>query len=232
MPLTFGVTATGSCQSSSQRRSGPARSGSTPRPTSTSGRFGHRASRAQIGRARRRVGHRPGRRPLEILGAARRPSGFMASRADSVRYDTPYGRSMHAGQRASDHIAAFGCVIFSTTRQSAERCRGAAAVDAYAAVAQCPCDAQQHAASASTEHIEGSAGLVQQFATDARVPVNRVHVVELIESRTFPAPPRAPRFPSKSIEQRRRHLAAVAGSDSQLRTECSHRPQLFFGEGI
>ena len=69
--------------------------------------LGHRASRPQIGRARRRVGHRPRRRAFVIL----RPiisSGLIASRADSVRYDTPYGRSMHAASAWPIDLAGVG----------------------------------------------------------------------------------------------------------------------------
>ena len=62
------------------------------------------------------------------------------------------------------------------------RARARRSVCVAAAFTQRPRDAAQHAAGAdgAAEHVERSAGLLQQLSPDAGVSVDRIHVVKLI----------------------------------------------------
>ncbi len=87
IPLTFGVTATGSCQSSTHCRSRPALRESMPRPTSTIGRdaAAHRARRSAARAAGSAIGRAGSGSTIAPLGRI----SLTASRADRVTNDAP-----------------------------------------------------------------------------------------------------------------------------------------------
>ena len=99
-PLTFGVTATGSCQASSHRRSRAALRGSKPRPTRTIGRVPSRSAPVSLPRESPDSPSSSATATCVDRAGSAAPS-LIASRADSVRYAAPYGR-LHARRQRRD----------------------------------------------------------------------------------------------------------------------------------
>ena len=148
---------------------------------------------------------------------------FVVRLVQHVRHDA-------AGTNALDAVRA--APSFGHRR----RCCGLERHDsrAAAAFAQRARHAAQHAAGPhrAAVRVEPAAGLLEQLAADAGVAVERVGVVKLIgPERVRLGRQLRDRF-LEALEERGRHLAAVARHHPQLRAERAHRLQLFLGERI